>query len=169
MTGPYLVKFKWRWWRHVINFICIYLHSMALVLAFNLGVSDMAIWHDQTKQLPEGKQRESKTSIPETELCRWVWHQEVSKVRSHGRGIRLSMWQDEAWKECMGGQLVEPKHLPKAKDLGWHKNLRKMWHMEQLAPCTCNHTSKITKGSTNLTRQWHFKIFTGATPSCHMS
>ena len=32
-----------------------------------LGLSDMAIWHDQSKQLTEFKQRESKTSIPETE------------------------------------------------------------------------------------------------------
>ena len=46
MVWPCLVKFKWRWWRQVINFICIYLHSLALVLALNLGVSNMITWHD---------------------------------------------------------------------------------------------------------------------------
>ena len=36
-------------------------------LSLNLGVSNMAIWHDQTNQLTGSNQRESKTSIPETE------------------------------------------------------------------------------------------------------
>ena len=46
IVWPCLVKFKWRWWRHVINFICIYLHCNGFGPSLNLGVNSMLTWHD---------------------------------------------------------------------------------------------------------------------------
>ena len=46
MIWPCLVKFKWRWWRHIINFICNYLHNNGFGLSLNLGASNMSTWHD---------------------------------------------------------------------------------------------------------------------------
>ena len=62
-----------------------------------------------SRQLREIKQRESKTSIPETEYCRWIWHKEgATKVEpSH-----------ITYENMLGAGLMKKKVEDDMKDIG---------------------------------------------------